>query len=202
MDFLTVAKELGLGGVLLVFFIGVAQLGLTQLCKLVIRTVLRKRRRALGLIDVRGESEQDIAEFGGLAVIGLSLGIGAVLGGWMLQDLAVRLSINLSRPWGGVVLGLVLAGIVSGYVNHRQAQASRAGGNADVLAEALAALQTRQPVDVLPSPVSASPQASVGYDDYEPELVGDLRPASREDVDRNTREWYVAPGLDNPGPRR
>lgn len=194
MDFLTVSKELGLGGVLLVFFVGMAQLGLTQLCKLVIRTVIRKRRRALGLIEVKGESEQDIEEFGGLAVIGLSLGIGAVLGGWMLQDLAARLSINLLRPWGGVALGIVLAGIVSGYVNHRQAQANAAGGNADVLADALALLQSRQP-DLMPAPVSAPAQATT---EYEPELVDDLHAPSREELKNHTREdWPAVPGLDD-----
>ena len=199
MDFLTVAKELGLGGVLLVFFVGMAQLGLTQLCKLVIRTLIRKRRRALGLIEVKGESEQDIEEFGGLAVIGLSLGIGAMLGAWMLQDLAVRLNINLLRPWGGVVLGIVLAGIVSGYVNHRQAQANAAGGNADVLADALALMQSRQP-DLMPAPVPAPAQATV---DYEPELVNDLRPPTPEELEKQTgTDWPAVPGLDDGPPYR
>lgn len=193
MDVFTVAKELGMGGVLFVAFIAVMNLGLTQIGKVIIRSFLRKRRRAQGLIEVKGDSERDAEDFGGMAVIALSLVIGGALGAWMLQGLALKLAIDLPRPLNGILLGMVLGGTVSGYVNYKQSQAHKMGGNADVLAEVLASAQPQPyqyPARSNDLPIEdARGQVSYQYED-------DLRPPTPEELSRMTgTNWPEVPGL-------
>lgn len=166
--------QLGLAGLLFLLLMAVAQLGLTQFC----RSVLKKWS----------------VELQGGAVMGLSLAIGAVLGGLMLSKVAVLLEIRAPEPWGGVFAGMVLAATVSGVVSYLQQRSDeklkhQSEGLAAVLAQmAGPGVAAPQPAPA-PTPQPASPEPAFPSD--EP-----LRPITPEEAAAYTRtDWPDVAGV-------
>ncbi|GAA5513669.1 hypothetical protein Dcar01_02413 [Deinococcus carri] len=172
--------QLGLGGILAIVLLGLAQLALVEFA----RAVLHR---------------WGLAVQGG-AVLLLSLALGGLLGWLMLSRVAGVAGIDLPPPWGGVALGLVLAATVSGLVAYQQRRrAEKAAGQvtpdilADVLAQ-VAAGQARTPSVTVQVPAPAAPQvpAPVPCSD-------DLRPITPEETAAMTRtDWPAVAGLDDP----
>lgn len=176
-------SNLGPAGLLFVVVMGLFHLGLTQFATLLIREVQRRsqrkedRRRATqGLPPLAETAYGPPGEFGGFAVVVVSLLIGGVLGGVMLSAVAPVIGIQ-AGPWAGVLAGVILAAAVSGIINYlsrRTEQRARlAGGQGDALAEVLALLASTRvtpPAPPYPDDVPLAPQPSA------------LRPASGRDV--------------------
>lgn len=173
---LQLLSGLGLPGLLFLLAFVFAHIALVEL----VTQVLNRARRV-----VRG-----------LAVVGLSAALGAALGWALLQGLAERAGVELGRPWGGIVLGLVLALIASGWVSYRSQQAATQGVPADVLGELLDVLRNAG-AQGIPAPHAPTPQAPVHTPDPAPLEVDDLRPMDPEDVARTRVDWPAIPGLDD-----
>ncbi|SEI66348.1 hypothetical protein SAMN04488058_101278 [Deinococcus reticulitermitis] len=175
--------QLGPAGVVFVLVIGLFHLGLTQFVTLLIREVQRRSRQredrhraAQGLPPLSETVYAPPGEFGGFAVVVVSLLIGGVLGGVMLSAVAPVIGIQ-AGPWAGVLAGVILAAAVSGIINYlsrRTEQRARlAGGQGDALAEVLALLASTRvtpPAPSYPDDVPLAPQPAP------------LRPASARDV--------------------
>lgn len=173
---LQLLSGLGLPGLLFLLAFVFAQIALVELAKQVLN-------RTRPLIQ-------------GLAVVGLSAALGAALGWALLQGLAERAGVELGRPWGGIVLGLVLALIASGWVSYRSPQAAARGVPADVLGELLNTLRNAG-AQGLPAPHAPTPPTQVPAPDPGPLDVDDLRPMDPEDVARTRVDWPAIPGLDD-----
>lgn len=171
---------LGLPGLLFLLAFVFAQIALVELVKQVLARV--------------GQVLQ------GLAVITLSAGLGAALGWALLQGLAERAGVELGRPWGGIVLGLVLALIASGWVSYRSRQAAARGVPADALGELLDALRGAGALERPGHPVPSVPAVVPAPDPVSADPLGpdDLRPMDEADVARTRDDWPDVPSLNDP----
>lgn len=168
--------QLGLAGLLFLLLMAVAQLGLTQFC----RSVLKKWS----------------VELQGGAVMGLSLAIGALLGGLMLSKVAVLLEIRASEPWGGMFAGMVLAATVSGVVSYRQQRSDeKLKHQSDGLAAVLAQIAGQTAQAAAPAPVPESVPLPTPPEDLSfPEEP--LRPITPEEAAAYTRtDWPDVAGI-------
>ena len=154
-------QALGLPGIVFLLAYGFAHIAIVEFCK----SVLARLGRGVQ----------------GLAVIVLSLGLGAVLGALMLGTLAQALGLTLPPPFAGGVAGILLAVIASGYVAWQQRKAEARGVPTDALIEALGRAQPPVPVVV----ATPAPQVTVEVPATPQPLdfpTDDLRPMTPADV--------------------
>lgn len=180
MDFLPYLSQLGLPGIAFVVFMFLAQLGLTQFCKVILK--------------------ESFSKFGGIAVMLLSVLIGGLLGWVMLTRVAGLLDITAPEPWGGIIAGMLLGAIVAGMVNYLEERAKeRAGHQADVTAQAISAALTQV---VQPQQSTAQGQTYDGPVTIpaEPTPLEELRPITPEEAAAMTRTDWPAPAWGEDAP--
>ncbi|MDL2342544.1 hypothetical protein QOL99_00075 [Deinococcus sp. MIMF12] len=131
-----------------------------------------------------------------LAVVALSLALGAGLGALLLGGLATTAGVTLAPPFAGMTLGVVLAVIASGYVAYKtrrqtagvQAQATSQEATLAALFEALGRMQPAPVVVTTPPPqvtVEVPTTAQPLDFPFEPPPdfpMDDLRPMTPADV--------------------
>lgn len=180
MDFAPYIAQLGLPGIAFILFMGLAQLGLTQFVKVILK--------------------ERFDTFGGTAIMLLSVGIGGLLGWVMLARVAKLLEINLREPWAGIFAGMLLGAIVAGLVSYWQQRSREKNGHqidgmTAILAQIAAAQPQAAPVQVqTPGPVTVTPTPTpVPRVDM---TLEQLRPITPEEAANMTRgDWPEPPEL-------